>query len=84
MEIEPNASQRKSQLAITEQEKPDTQTDDQTEPKEPKEPEKKIHQTHFSVSENPLRNNGYDNGYEWIDYGNGHWKRVPKKTSGLQ
>lgn len=56
------------------------QTDDQTEPKEPKESERKVHQTHFTVTENPLRGNGYDNGYEWVDCGNGHWKRVHKKA----
>ena len=65
---------------MTEQEKTITQTDKQTEPKEPKGPERKIHQTHFTVQESLLRDNGYDNGYEWVDCGNGRWKRVPKKV----
>jgi len=65
---------------MTEQEKPSNQTDKQTEPKEQEKSEKKVHQTHFTVPENPLRRNGYDNGYEWVDYGNGHWKRVHKKA----
>lgn len=69
---------------MTEQEKHGNQTDNQTEDKKPMEPEKKVHQTHFTVPENPSRGNGYDNGYEWVDCGNGRWKRVPKKVGGLQ
>ncbi|KKQ91706.1 MAG: hypothetical protein UT58_C0043G0003 [Microgenomates group bacterium GW2011_GWC1_39_7b] len=41
---------------------------------------KNIHPTHFSVQKTSLRNSDYDSGYEWIDMGSGHFKRVPKKT----
>ncbi len=40
--------------------------------------EKRIHKTHFPVPEIPLRDRNYDTGYEWIQTGDGRWKRVPR------
>jgi hypothetical protein len=52
----------------------------QTEHEPPTGTEKKIHPTHFPVLNIPLRNKDYDSGYEWVNSGNGRWKRVPKKA----
>lgn len=41
--------------------------------------EKQIHHTHFPVLKIPLKDTGFESGYEWIDLGNGRMKRVPKK-----
>lgn len=62
---------------MTEHEK----SDSQTEQKIPVVQEGILrHQTHFSVEGNQTDSKDYDSGYEWLDCGRGHWKRVPKKA----
>ncbi len=51
---------------------------DQAIPKTATSGEKKIHQTHFPVPKIQLKDDEYDSGYEWVNLGNGKWKRVPK------
>ena len=42
---------------------------------------KKIHRTHFSVDVKvPLRDEGYDTKYEWVNLGNDKWILVRKKS----
>lgn len=42
--------------------------------------EHKIHKTHFPVIKIPLKDSGQEGKFEWVDTGNGHWKRMPKVT----
>lgn len=42
--------------------------------------EHKIHKTHFPVIKIPLKDDGQESKFEWVDTGNGRWKRVPKVT----
>lgn len=42
--------------------------------------EHKIHKTHFPVIKIPLKDDGQERKFEWVDIGNGHWKRIPKVT----
>lgn len=60
---------------------PEKETDDRSQEKVSPATEKKIHKTHFPVEKIPLQDSNLDTGYEWVDLGNGRWKRVTKKYS---
>jgi hypothetical protein len=57
----------------------ENERNDPNEQKDPKNVVNRVHITHFPVDKVPLREDGFDSGYEWVNVGNGKWIRVRKK-----